>query len=80
MIEPEIASVHLADNAALVEALLKYTLAALLKEREEDLAFFEQRIEKGWLRNSTESYARNSCIRNSCIWIRRGDRSARALQ
>jgi len=26
---------------------LKYTFAALLKEREEDLAFFDQRIEKG---------------------------------
>jgi asparaginyl-tRNA synthetase len=31
----------------LTEALLKYTFAALLKEREEDLAFFDQRIEKG---------------------------------
>jgi len=31
----------------LAEALLKYTFAALLKEREEDLAFFDQRIEKG---------------------------------
>jgi hypothetical protein len=29
------------------EALFKYTFAALLKEREEDLAFFDQRIEKG---------------------------------
>jgi asparaginyl-tRNA synthetase len=47
MIEPEIAFADLSDNAALAEALLKYTLAALLKEREEDLAFFDQRIEKG---------------------------------
>jgi asparaginyl-tRNA synthetase len=47
MIEPEIAFANLADNAALAEALLKYTFAALLKEREEDLAFFDQRIEKG---------------------------------
>src|SRR5262249_50513925 len=37
----------LPNNAALAEALLKYTFAALLKEREEDLAFFDQRIEKG---------------------------------
>jgi hypothetical protein len=29
------------------EGLLKYTFAALLKAREEDLAFFDQRIEKG---------------------------------
>jgi asparaginyl-tRNA synthetase len=47
MIEPEIAFADLSDNAALAEALLKYTFAALLKEREEDLAFFDQRIEKG---------------------------------
>jgi len=47
MIEPEIAFADLSDNAALAESLLKYTFAALLKEREEDLAFFDQRIEKG---------------------------------
>ena len=47
MIEPEIAFADLSDNAALAEALLKYTFAALLKEREEDLAFFDQRVEKG---------------------------------
>jgi len=47
MIEPEIALADLSDNAALAEALLKYTFAALLNEREEDLAFFDQRIEKG---------------------------------
>jgi asparaginyl-tRNA synthetase len=34
-------------NLLLAEALLKYIFAALLKEREEDLAFFDQRIEKG---------------------------------
>src|SRR5438874_11853167 len=47
MVEPEIAFADLSDNAALAEALLKYTFAALLSEREEDLAFFDQRIEKG---------------------------------
>jgi asparaginyl-tRNA synthetase len=47
MIEPEIALADLSDNAALAEALLKYTLATLLKEKEEHLAFFDQRIEKG---------------------------------
>jgi asparaginyl-tRNA synthetase len=41
MIEPEIAFADLSDNAALAEGLLKYTLAALLKERQEDLAFFD---------------------------------------
>ena len=47
MIEPEIAFADLSDNASLAEGLLKYTFAALLKEREEDLAFFDERIEKG---------------------------------
>ncbi len=47
MIEPEIAFADLSDNAALAEALLKYTFAALLDERQEDLAFFDQRVEKG---------------------------------
>jgi asparaginyl-tRNA synthetase len=47
MIEPEIAFADLSDNAALAEGLLKYTFAALLNERQEDLAFFDQRIKKG---------------------------------
>jgi asparaginyl-tRNA synthetase len=47
MIEPGTAFADLSDNAALAEALLKYTFAALLKERNEDLAFFDRRIEKG---------------------------------
>ena len=47
MIEPEIAFADLSDNATLAEALLKFTLQALLKERQEDLAFFDERIEKG---------------------------------
>src|ERR1700738_625774 len=49
MIEPEIAFADLADNATLAERLLKFTFEALLKEREEDLAFFDQRVEKGLL-------------------------------
>jgi asparaginyl-tRNA synthetase len=47
MIEPEIAFAGLADNASLAEALLKYAFAAILNERAEDLAFFDQRVEKG---------------------------------
>jgi asparaginyl-tRNA synthetase len=47
MIEPEIAFADLSDNASLAEALLKSTFARVLEEREEDLAFFDQRIEKG---------------------------------
>jgi asparaginyl-tRNA synthetase len=47
MIEPEIAFADLADNATLAEALLKHTLKAVLNERGDDMAFFEERIEKG---------------------------------
>src|SRR5438309_2735536 len=47
MIEPEIAFADLSDNAALAEGLLKYTFETLLNERQEDLAFFDERIEKG---------------------------------
>src|SRR5256884_7121488 len=47
MIEPEIAFAELADNATLAEALLKHIFKALLEERAEDMAFFDERIEKG---------------------------------
>jgi asparaginyl-tRNA synthetase len=47
MVEPEIAFADLSDNASLAERLLKSTLERLLKEREEDCAFFDERIEKG---------------------------------
>jgi asparaginyl-tRNA synthetase len=47
MIEPETAFADLADNADLAERLLKFTLEALLKERPDDLAFFDERVEKG---------------------------------
>jgi len=47
MIEPEIAFANLADDATLAERLLKYILKAVLDERPDDMAFFEERIEKG---------------------------------
>src|ERR1700704_6457221 len=47
MVEPEIAFADLSDDATLAEALLKFTFETLLKERQEDLAFFDERIEKG---------------------------------
>src|SRR3954451_19157878 len=49
MIEPEIAFADLSDNATLAERLLKFTLEKLLAERQDDLAFFDERIEKGLL-------------------------------
>jgi asparaginyl-tRNA synthetase len=47
MIEPEIAFADLFDDATLAEQLLKFTLETLLRERHDDLAFFDERIEKG---------------------------------
>jgi asparaginyl-tRNA synthetase len=47
MVEPEIAFASLKENADLAEALLKDVLKKLLDERQEDLAFFDERIEKG---------------------------------
>ncbi len=47
MVEPEIAFADLSDNADLAESLLKHLFSALLRERPEDMAFFDERIEKG---------------------------------
>ncbi|MEK6246355.1 MAG: asparagine--tRNA ligase, partial [Pseudomonadota bacterium] len=47
MVEPEIAFADLLDNASLAEALLKHVFKTLLNERPEDIAFFDERIEKG---------------------------------
>jgi asparaginyl-tRNA synthetase len=47
MIEPEIAFANLADNATLAEALVKHIFRTVLAERPDDMAFFEERIEKG---------------------------------
>jgi len=47
MIEPEIAFADLNDNADLAEEMLKYLFTAVLAERRDDMAFFNQRIDKG---------------------------------
>src|SRR5258708_30450643 len=47
MIDPENAFAKLADNATLAEALVKHTFKTVLAERPDDMAFFEERIEKG---------------------------------
>jgi asparaginyl-tRNA synthetase len=47
MIEPEIAFADLAADAALAERLLKHVFKAVLEERPDDMAFFDERIEKG---------------------------------
>lgn len=45
MVEPEIAFADLNDNADLAEDLLKEVLKRVLEEREDDMAFFQQRID-----------------------------------
>ncbi|MCB9779880.1 MAG: asparagine--tRNA ligase [Alphaproteobacteria bacterium] len=54
MIEPEIAFADLADDADLAEAFLKYIFQAVLDGHEDDLAFFDQFIQKGLIARLTE--------------------------
>ncbi len=46
MVEPEIAFADLHDAADHAEAMLKYICKAVLEERADDMAFFQQRIDK----------------------------------
>ena len=46
MVEPEIAFADLDDNADLAESLLKHVFTRVLEEREDDMAFFAQHIDK----------------------------------
>jgi asparaginyl-tRNA synthetase len=46
MIEPEVAFADLSTIAQLAEDLLKYVFKAVISERADDLAFFEQRVNK----------------------------------
>jgi asparaginyl-tRNA synthetase len=45
MVEPEIAFADLSDNADLAEDMLTNVLERVLNEREDDMAFFQQRID-----------------------------------
>tara|TARA_R110002110_G_scaffold26911_3_gene98521 strand:- start:30955 stop:32358 length:1404 start_codon:yes stop_codon:yes gene_type:complete len=45
MVEPEIAFADLDANADLAESLLKHLFTRLLEEREDDMAFFQQRVD-----------------------------------
>ena len=47
MIEPEIAFADLHDDASLAEDFLKYIFRAVLEERADDMAFFDERVQKG---------------------------------
>ena len=46
MVEPELAFADLADNADLAESFLKTIVTTVLDERSDDMAFFNQRIDK----------------------------------
>ena len=46
MIEPEVAFADLNDDADLAEDFLKFIFKALLEERADDMAFFQQRVDK----------------------------------
>jgi len=46
MVEPEIAFADLQENAKVAEAMMQYIFKAVLDEREDDIAFFNQRIDK----------------------------------
>jgi asparaginyl-tRNA synthetase len=46
MVEPEMAFADLQDNADMAEGLIQYMYKAVLEERGDDLAFFNQRIDK----------------------------------
>jgi asparaginyl-tRNA synthetase len=45
MVEPEVAFADLHDDADLAEDLLKHLITRVLEEREDDMAFFQQRID-----------------------------------
>ncbi|HEX6926942.1 MAG TPA: asparagine--tRNA ligase [Longimicrobiaceae bacterium] len=59
MVEPEIAFADLSDDAQLAEDFLRYIFRALLEERAEDMAFFDQRIQKGVVQR-LEDFVRQS--------------------
>jgi asparaginyl-tRNA synthetase len=53
MVEPEVAFADLGDNAALAESLLKNVIGRVLDECEDDIAFFQQRIDDGVIERLT---------------------------
>jgi asparaginyl-tRNA synthetase len=54
MIEPEIAFADLAADADLAEAFLKYIFKAVLDERQDDMKFFAERIDKDCVNRVTK--------------------------
>lgn len=54
MIEPEIAFAELDDLAVLADDLIKHAIRTLLNEREDDLAFFNQRVDTHCIERLTQ--------------------------
>ena len=54
MIEPDIAFADLKDNMALAEDMLKYVISYLLENAPEEMAFFNQFVDKGLLQRLNE--------------------------
>jgi asparaginyl-tRNA synthetase len=59
MVEPEIAFADLAADAALAERFLKYILKAVLDERQDDMKFFVDRVDKDCI-NRVEKFVQAS--------------------
>jgi len=59
MIEPEIAFADLTANADLAEEFLRYIFTAILEDCQEDMAFFDDRIQKGVV-SRLEGFVRES--------------------
>jgi asparaginyl-tRNA synthetase len=53
MIEPEIAFASLEDDIALAERFLKFIFRAVLDERQDDMAFFAEHVDKGCVERLT---------------------------
>ena len=61
MVEPELAFAGLDDIAHLAEDMLKYAINAVLTERADDMAFFQQRVDKDVL-NSLNHVVSNKFV------------------
>ncbi|ACY17300.1 asparagine--tRNA ligase [Haliangium ochraceum] len=57
MIEPEIAFADLGDDITLAEQFLKYIFAEVLRERADDMAFFDKWVDKGCIERTEKLLA-----------------------
>ena len=62
MVEPEVAFADLQQNADMAEEFLQYVFTAVLNERQDDMAFFDQHISKGVIER-LESVVKSEFVR-----------------